>query len=291
MAKDDPTLVMIHVDDLGMSHAANRGGIEAMEGAATCGSIMVPCPGVEEMVAIALERGDLDFGCHITLNAEFPDYRWPPLLDDVATLSDENGFLFQTARETIAHADPAEVKREMRAQVSYLLDAGVKISHIDAHMGTATDQNFFDDYVQLADDFGLPVLLRRLPDGAGDLFNIEHGLRRDRQHFESVLDRMQARGNPVFERSIPGTPWYNPFVAAEHNRARLEQCRPGLNYLAVHSAYPTEELKDFAPDWMMRDAERYLYAAGGQIEAAVAELGFSTVNYPVLLGMIRAGQI
>ncbi len=290
MGTDPPTLVMIHVDDLGMSHAANRGGIEAMDGAATCGSIMVPCPGIDEMVAIARERDDLDFGCHITLNAEFPDYRWTPLLGDVASLADAAGYMLQTSRETIAHANPAEVQREMRAQVGYLLDRDVKISHIDAHMGTATDMNFFDDYVQLASDFSLPVLLRRLPDGAGDLFNIEHGLRRDRAHFESVLDRMRARGNPVFERSIPGTPWYNPFVAAEHNQARLEQCRPGLNYLAVHSAYPTEEFKDFAPDWMMRDAERYLYAPGGPIEAAITRLGFTTVNYPTLLGMIGAGN-
>ena len=289
MATEPPTLVMIHVDDLGMSHPANRGGIEAMEGAATCGSIMVPCPGIDEMVAVARERADLDFGCHITLNAEFPDYRWAPLLNDVPSLADGDGFLFQTARETIATARPDEVRREMRAQVQYLLDRDVNISHIDAHMGTATDKNFFDDYVRLADDFDLPVLLRRLPQGAGDMFNIEHGLRRDRAHFESVLDRMQARGNPVFERSIPGTPWYNPFVAAEHNQARLEQCRPGLNYIGLHSALATEQLKEFAPDWMMRDAERYLYASGGPIEAAIARLGFETVNYPTLLGMIQGG--
>ena len=67
---DDKVLV-IHVDDVGMSDAANRGALLAMADAATCGSVMVPCPAFDAIAAIARERSDLDLGVHLTLNAEY----------------------------------------------------------------------------------------------------------------------------------------------------------------------------------------------------------------------------
>lgn len=61
--------IVVHVDDLGMSIAANEGGIRAMEATATCGSVMVPCPAFEEVASVARRRSDLDLGVHLTLNA------------------------------------------------------------------------------------------------------------------------------------------------------------------------------------------------------------------------------
>ena len=52
----DERVVVVHVDDLGMSRAANAGGVRALDGAATCGSIMVPCPGFDEIARIARGR-------------------------------------------------------------------------------------------------------------------------------------------------------------------------------------------------------------------------------------------
>ena len=48
---DGRTLV-VHVDDLGMSTEVNRGGLRAREGAATCGSVMVPCPAFARIVRV-----------------------------------------------------------------------------------------------------------------------------------------------------------------------------------------------------------------------------------------------
>ena len=54
----DARVVVVHVDDLGMSDAANQGGLEAIGGAATCGSVMVPCPSFEAIVQ-RLESGEV----------------------------------------------------------------------------------------------------------------------------------------------------------------------------------------------------------------------------------------
>ena len=71
-------VAVVHVDDIGMSHPANVGGVRALEGAATCASIMMPCPGFEEIAAIARQRPELDLGIHLTVNSEFPDFRFGP---------------------------------------------------------------------------------------------------------------------------------------------------------------------------------------------------------------------
>ena len=52
-------VVVVHVDDVGMSGPANRGALAAMADAATCGSVMVPCPAFGEIAELARERPEL----------------------------------------------------------------------------------------------------------------------------------------------------------------------------------------------------------------------------------------
>ncbi len=279
---------VIHVDDLGMSHAANRGGIEAMEGAATCGSIMVPCPGFDEIVQIGRDRTELDLGCHITLNAEFFGFRWKPLLDDVPSLCDGDGFLWRKARETIAFADPGEVKREMRAQLVRLLDSGVDVTHLDAHMATAMDKAFYRDYVELGLEFDLPTLSLS-SDSAGDMLS-QHGLRADADLCAELANALGSRGLPIFDFIEIETPWYNPFVAEHHHRLRIGRLAGGRNYFILHSAMGGPELKAFAPDWMQRDSERFLFAPGGALAGEFSARGITTVGMRQLRDEARAGR-
>ena len=110
-------LVVVQVDDIGMSHPANVGALRVLEDTPNCGSVMVPCPAFDEIAEIARARPELDLAVHITLNSEFPDHRWGPVLDDVPSLTRPDGTLWQRSRETVRHANPGEVAREMRAQV------------------------------------------------------------------------------------------------------------------------------------------------------------------------------
>jgi hypothetical protein len=60
--QENARVVVVHVDDVGMSRAANEGALRAFEGLATCGSVMVPCPAFEEIARVARRRSDLDLG-------------------------------------------------------------------------------------------------------------------------------------------------------------------------------------------------------------------------------------
>ena len=149
----DERVVVVHVDDLGMSRAANAGGLRAMDSTATCASIMVPCPGFEEIAEIARARPELDLGVHLTLNCEYEGYRWGPVCPDARSLMARDGGMWLTSRETVEHATPEDVERELRAQLDEALAAGIDVTHVDSHMGTVFDLRFVDVYFRIAREY------------------------------------------------------------------------------------------------------------------------------------------
>ena len=80
--------IVIHEDDVGMSHGANAAFQElSMMGACSAGSVMAPCPWFPEAVAMATANPALDVGVHLTLNSEKQPYRWRPLTRPPRALS------------------------------------------------------------------------------------------------------------------------------------------------------------------------------------------------------------
>ena len=68
----------------------------------------------------------------------------------------------RTAADLWDHADLDEVRRECRAQLERAIYWGFDVSHLDAHLdAVALKPEFFDVFLDLAEDFRLPL---RLPD-------------------------------------------------------------------------------------------------------------------------------
>lgn len=154
----DTKLVILSCDDLGASHASNEGVFAAMhEGAATCASLMVPAPWACHAAHNTLP-GD-DIGVHLTLNSEHGCYRWGPITHAPSLQSGEGGFP-RTLNDLWEHADPAEVLRELRAQIERAEVWGVDVTHLAPHLSSITLRpEFFDVYLELAVEFRLPIRL------------------------------------------------------------------------------------------------------------------------------------
>ncbi|MEE2703902.1 MAG: polysaccharide deacetylase family protein [Myxococcota bacterium] len=277
----DARVVVVHVDDLGMSNAANSGGLEALGGAATCGSVMVPCPAFEAIAATACERPDLDLGVHLTLNAEYDSWRWPPLCEDVPGLASPDGGMWRTTAETVEHARPDEVDRELRAQIDRALAAGIDVTHLDAHMGTVFQAQFVDIYADLARDYRLPVFLPRISREVLERVGAE----RVRKYID-LIEGLEADGVPVFDHFNADSLSFEPGAGAEHNRARLETLGPGLSYLIIHAAQGGQELSSITLDWRQRDEERRLYS-DGTLARALSGGGFRTLGMRPLRDLMR----
>ncbi|HKC37295.1 MAG TPA: ChbG/HpnK family deacetylase, partial [Chitinophagaceae bacterium] len=95
----DAKLVIIHADDLGVSHSENAASTTALEkGSVSSASIMVPCPWFPEIAAYALLHPAADLGLHITLTSEWKYYKWGPVTakEKVPGLINKNGFLYSS---------------------------------------------------------------------------------------------------------------------------------------------------------------------------------------------------
>src|SRR5450432_907799 len=67
-------VLIIHVDDAGMSFDSNEGAIEALtNGAATSCSVMMPCSWVPAFVHFLKQHPAIDAGLHLTLTSEWSE--------------------------------------------------------------------------------------------------------------------------------------------------------------------------------------------------------------------------
>src|SRR5213595_520727 len=124
----DAKLLIVHADDVGVTHSVNAATIKALDtGLVNSASIMVPCPWFPEIADFAKANPDLDFGLHLTLTSERVYYRWGPVAprDQVPTLVDQNGYFHHDWNEG-EHIDAKEVEIELRAQIERALAMGVR---------------------------------------------------------------------------------------------------------------------------------------------------------------------
>ena len=132
----DDKVIIMHVDDAGMSYDSNQGTIRALEGLANSVSVMMPCPWAASFIRYAQENPEIDAGLHLTLTSEWKDYRWEPLTGQVPGLIDREGAMWHRVEQVASHASADEVEAEIRAQVERALGMGYQPTHLDSHMGT-----------------------------------------------------------------------------------------------------------------------------------------------------------
>lgn len=156
--------LVLHVDDLGSTSGANAAFLElAARGYVTCGSVMVPCPWFSDLVESVGDEHDV--GVHLTLTSEWAGYRWAPISTRSPTsgLVDQDGWMWRDVVSLRRRLVPEAAEAELRAQVERALAAGLRPTHLDAHMAAAMLPNLLDLHVRLGREYGLlPVLPRSI---------------------------------------------------------------------------------------------------------------------------------
>src|SRR5665213_3449735 len=73
-------VVILHMDDAGMSLSSNEGIEKVFEkGVANSTSVMMPCAWVPQIVRYIEANPGIDAGLHLTLPSEWKDYRCAPV--------------------------------------------------------------------------------------------------------------------------------------------------------------------------------------------------------------------
>jgi predicted glycoside hydrolase/deacetylase ChbG (UPF0249 family) len=266
-ADPDARLLILNCADLGFCHAASTGVYDALrEGLATSASLLVPAPWARE--AASRFRGD-DVGVCLTLNAEHDHYRWGPLTQAPSLLDGDGGFP-RTVTDVWDHADLDEVRRECRAQVERAVLWGFDISHLEAHRDALLLRpEFFDVYLELALDFGLPL---RLPDGA-----IEPTV-------GFPIRRLAAEEGVLFADrvfTVPATGGRDALLGI------LSALEPGVTEITFHPAVDAPELRAATTDWTSRVADHTLLVDDAEVAAAVEATGATRIGYRPLRQAMR----
>ena len=242
----DAKLVILHADDLGVAHSVNAASFDALDkGAISSASIMMPTPWVTEVARYARAHPNADLGLHLTITSEWLTYRWGSVesKDKVPSLLDSTGTFPNEVAPVVARAKPAEVERELRAQVERALALGIRPTHLDSHMGAlfATPE-LIATYVKVAHDYRLPFLALKtgpfpppMPLSPKDI----------------ALDAVVIAGEDV-----PRDQWKAFYLNA------IANLKPGLTEIIVHLGHDDAELQAVTVDhepygsaWRQRDYE------------------------------------
>lgn len=191
-------VLILHVDDVGMSFDSNEGAINAItKGVANSCSVMMPCPWVPAFVQYMKLHPGIDAGLHLTLTSEWKGYRWGPLSGKNSTpgLVDKEGALWPGVADVVKHATADEVEKEIRAQLERARALGFEPTHFDSHMGTllATPE-FIQRYVKLGIENRIPVML---PAGHVTL------IRKQANAPETMVQQLRMIGKMLWAAGLP----------------------------------------------------------------------------------------
>jgi predicted glycoside hydrolase/deacetylase ChbG (UPF0249 family) len=157
-------------------------------------------------------------------------------------LLDSTGTFPSDVQPVAKNAKPAEVERELRAQIERALALGIHPTHVDSHMGALFATNeLIATYIKVAHDFRLPFLaLRGNPPGVTEVPLSPHDI---------VLDAVIVAG-----QTVPRAKWKAFYLNAVAN------LKPGLTEIIVHLGHDDAELQAVTVDhepygsaWRQRD--------------------------------------
>jgi predicted glycoside hydrolase/deacetylase ChbG (UPF0249 family) len=127
--------LVVNADDFGMSPEISRGILRAhREGVVTSTSVLGNVADLDGVRALLAEAPELGVGVHLALIGGAP----VAPADTIPTLVGSDGKLPARGQDFIAawaqrKVDPADVEREIDAQVSRMRGAGIAIDHLDTH--------------------------------------------------------------------------------------------------------------------------------------------------------------
>lgn len=132
--------LVTRADDAGMHAVANHAIHDTVtQGIVRNISLMAPTPAIRNAWEVLGDLGDrVDFGLHITLNAEWTTLRWRPLIAGARAKSftRKDGTMHFTVGDLeAASPDPEAMMEEIVAQYELLTNLGFDLHYVDAHMG------------------------------------------------------------------------------------------------------------------------------------------------------------
>jgi chitin disaccharide deacetylase len=248
----DAKVLILHIDDIGMSYDSNLGTIKAMEeGVANSLSMMMPCPWIPGFFKYLETHPETDAGLHLTLTSEWDNYRWGPLAGKPAVpgLTDKQGAMWDNVFLTATNASPDEIEIEIRAQLDRSRSMGWEPTHLDSHMGTLfATKEFLERYLKVGMEENIPVMF---PGGHNTMIQkttAATGLTKEKT--DVIGKQLWNAGLPVLDDlHNVSYDWKGETGMSDKDLEALkvknyistiDKLKPGLTMVIMHCTWPTE---------------------------------------------------
>ncbi len=278
-------LVIMHVDDIGMTYA----GIQAFKdlwefGTISSGAVMAPCPWFPAAAEMCRADPNLDVGVHATLNSEWDLYRWAPIStrDPECGLVDSEGYFPREPEEVQKKALPEVVAAELEAQVERALAAGIDVTHIDTHMGTITHPAFVQPYLQAGMGHVIPKMVPRASAIGFHIVGIDDSAL---TIYSPVLNQLEAEGVPMLD-GLFAMPLKHDNDHIGVAKKLFSEIPEGITHFLFHPAIDTPELRASCPDWKARVANYYAFMST-ELKAFIQGCGVHLIGYRPLREAMR----
>jgi predicted glycoside hydrolase/deacetylase ChbG (UPF0249 family) len=263
---DDARMLIINADDFGMCHAINEAILRSIkEGIVQSTSLMPVCPWALNGIQILKENPDIPFAVHLTTISEAHNYRWSPLSpkEKVPSLVDENGYCpaYAQMMAFMANVNLDELEMEFRAQIEFVLKAGLKPTHLDWHCLKGEHlEPIFNLMFRLAQEYGLALRIPREP----------------------MTGQVQSKGLPANDHPLLDS--YDLPIEGKlaHYAWMLRDLPSGLSEWAVHPGYGTSELQAIEPkSWQVRQSD-FEFVISPEAREIIRQEGIILLNYKPL---------
>lgn len=233
--KSTDKLLIIHGDDVGVSHSQTKATFAAMKnGLVNSTSMMVPTGWSAEVGEMMKEMPDADIGIHITLTNEWLNFNWGPEAGRTAVpgLANEKGHMHANCGLVTQNASPEEVEMEIRAQIKAANQMGIIPTHLDSHMGCIFygRPEYLKSYLKIAQELKIPAMING---------QIMEGIIKPNL---AMFAEINVDNLPVVNEIIMATPENYKAGMEEFYANALTNLKPGVNVILIHLAFDDEEM-------------------------------------------------
>lgn len=256
-ATDMKRILVINADDFGYTCGINA-TIQccAAEGVLRNTTLMANGPAFDDAVAIAKANRSLSVGVHLNLT-ELKPVAGP---DKVPTLVDETGAMQSSPRGLAAAlvsgaVSAGDIRRELLAQVSKVMDCGIVPTHLDSHKHVHVLPPVLEVAIEIARRYSIPWIRNPFEDASAWRLITAVG-KNDRRVFlkqyaeANVIKPLQPVFRHFVRRSGLRTPdgFHGLSVTGLWNENVLSRLvgrlKPGVNEWMVHPGVVDRALKD-----------------------------------------------
>lgn len=281
--------LIVNADDFGYTRGVNSGVIRCFrDGIVTSATIMANGPAFEDAVECAKRNPRLGVGCHLVL----VDGRSVEAPRAIPSLADSEGRLPRTltalmGKVTVGSIRKEDIAREIRAQITKVIEAGITPTHLDSHKHAHSHPWILERVMQAAEEFGIRRVRRPFED-AGTLLRsaFSDGWSTMKQTASALMAGVAL---PRFEKLAeahgilaPDRFWGVAATGRLNREAVLETIRlipEGVNELMCHPGECDDDLEHSATRLKSAREEELKAFTDPAVRSAVETQGIKLMNY------------